>query len=233
MDESICSQEKYFFGKSIADAINEVKNDKSKLIKQIKNRKEADVSKQAGELGVGPKIYDIITCIHTEKKPKYNATQQRKRARGETIPPEEIQYETKEKEMNYMVMQNIDGHELRKEEVDDKIDEIYDKYSLLFENGIELLDMARQNTMIDKSGRVYLIDYEHTTTPYGNAKKQTKEELRDFLYHQKLYQKSRSQSRSRSRSRSHSKGGKNKKTHRNLKKPISFKKCLAPFEIQR
>jgi hypothetical protein len=217
MYKGICSEED--FGDEITPTIFTLKGDNNKWIKRVKHREEAENAKRAGELGIGPTIYHIETCIHREKKPKFSINQQRQRARGISIPEDEIMYDVKEKESHFMVMEKIKGHELRKEEVDEKIDEIYEKYSTLFENGIYLLDMARQNTLIDDTDRVYLIDYEFLDQS-DNPEKLSKQYLRDFLFNQKLHQ---------NRSRSRSRGGKKqrktyKKTNKNTRK---FKKCLA------
>ena len=167
MYRNICNKED--FGYEITPTIFTLKGDEKKLIKQVKHKEEAENAKKAGELGVGPKIYHVETCVSQEKKPKFSIEQQRQRARGIRIPEDEIQYDVKEKETHFIVMEKIKGHELRKEEVDEKIDEIYENYSRLFDNGIYLLDMARQNTLIEKhSGKVFLIDYEfldHSENP--------------------------------------------------------------------
>jgi tRNA A-37 threonylcarbamoyl transferase component Bud32 len=72
-------------------------------------------------------------------------------------------------------MQKIQGHNLNKDEVNKYIDQIYDKYSILCENGIFLHDIERSNIMISKTN-VYLIDYEHN---FGN--KLSKQQLIDKL----------------------------------------------------
>jgi hypothetical protein len=150
--------------------IYEDKNNPDILIKQIgpeynyfnyllkKIDDEIDASKVAAQLNIGPKIYYSTVCIDPTNY---------------------------EKIIGYIVMERIYGKNIdTKLEVDNYIDDIFNKISLLYDNGIYYNDFHKNNFIIEnKTNKLYIIDYgEICDINETYCEKYTKEEIKKNLY---------------------------------------------------
>jgi hypothetical protein len=150
--------------------IYEDKNNPNILIKQIgpeynyfnyllkKIDDEMEASKIAAQLNIGPKIYYSTLCI------------------------DPTDYE---KIIGYIVMKRIYGKNIdNKLEIDNYIDDIFNKINLLYENGIYYNDFHVNNFIIeDKTNKLYIIDYgEICDINETYCEKYTKEDIKKNLY---------------------------------------------------
>ena len=150
--------------------IYEDKNNPNILIKQIgpeynyfnyllkKIDDEMEASKIAAQLNIGPKIYYSTLCI------------------------DPTDYE---KIIGYIVMERIYGKNIdNKLEIDNYIDDIFNKINLLYENGIYYNDFHVNNFIIeDKTNKLYIIDYgEICDINETYCEKYTKEDIKKNLY---------------------------------------------------
>lgn len=99
-------------------------------IQEIK--KECDLSKKAGEIDVGPKIYECDKCYDTNKKMWYGyfVTKRLTKTLDKTYPFNP-----------------------------DHITEVLEKYWKLLDNNIVQNDIKSPNVMFDDEGKIYIIDY--------------------------------------------------------------------------
>jgi len=151
-------------------SIYEDKNNPDILIKQIgpeynyfnyllkKIDYEIDTSKVASQLNIGPKIYYSTVCIDPTNY---------------------------EKIIGYIVMERIYGKNITtKLEIDNYIDDIFNKINLLYDNGIYYNDFHVNNFIIEnKTNKLYIIDYgEICDINETHCEKYTKEEIKKNLY---------------------------------------------------
>ena len=114
--------------------------------------------KSAAQLNIGPKIYYSTVCIDPTNY---------------------------EKIIGYIVMERIYGKNIdTKLEVDNYIDDIFNKISLLYDNGIYYNDFHKNNFIIEnKTNKLYIIDYgEICDINETQCEKYTKEEIKKNLY---------------------------------------------------
>lgn len=152
-------------------SIYQDKNNPNILIKQIgpeynyfnymfkKIDDEIQASKIADKLGIGPKIYYSTLCI------------------------EPSDYE---KIIGYIVMEKIDGKNIdSKLEIDQYIDDIYEKINLLQNYGVYYEDFHKNNFIIEnKTNKLFIIDFgELCDINETNCLKYTKEQIKNKLYH--------------------------------------------------
>lgn len=133
-------------------------NNENIIIKSIKSRSECDNIKTLSErFDFVPRYYGCYTCDITQKRPRYKK------------PGEFDEIKVKN---NYLVMERLNGRSIddtsrtfeeKLELLQNNIDEIYEKYELLCDNGVDWGDLYGRNVVIGDDGKIYFIDFDEQT----------------------------------------------------------------------
>lgn len=187
-------EDTYELGERLFPNVYLDKNNPKLLIKIINDKNEYLLSKLLENNGFVPKVYGYFHCKQYIKVPKYTLAQQRIKAYNSFNPNSkkdlgEIAYTEVEKDIQYMVMERINGNSLMSDNpetnsanVTSHIDEIYRLYNILADKGFILNDLAARNIILSNDGNIYFIDFdpmyaENTMKAIPVAERMSKEAL--------------------------------------------------------
>ena len=136
-----------------------------------KLRRVFELSKDIGDMGIGPKVFYYKICKETTTI-HFSGNSILRQRTAARFPYGSKEYKTiKNLDVNefvyqqyvpYLVMERIDGHDITPDELDNPeiMDKVYEKYLKLCESKIGFTDIHTGNIIVsDSDERIYFIDF--------------------------------------------------------------------------
>lgn len=134
-------------------------NNENIIIKSTGSTIECENTRKLSEkFDFVPRYYGCYTCNSVKKRPRYG-----KPGEFDEIPVKNV----------YLVMERLNGKSIddssrtfeeKLELLNNNIDEIYQKYEILCDKGVNLTDLYCRNVVIGDDGKIYFIDFDDLTT---------------------------------------------------------------------